>query len=547
MKKHKIFALFITAFMLMFAFAAAAFAAEVDDWQKAADKTAAYLQKTITEPNIGSTGGEWAIIGLARSECDVPQAYFDKYYANVAAFLKANDGKLSSVKYTEYSRVILALTALGADPTNVAGYNLLTPLADYNSTVKQGINGSIWALIALDSADYTLPQNAAAQTQSTRQMYVDTLLARELQSGGWNLSAKDGKGTADPDVTGMVLQALANYQNQPKVKAATDKALTVLSELQEADGGYSSFAAANSESVVQVINALCALGIDINDPRFVKNGHTLADNLLSYQNADGSFRHTSIGKADNLMATEQALYGLVSLIRAANDKPSLYDMTDVELSTGETEKTPADFGLPEKHKDVQKNSLIYPGRTFPDISSHADQAAIEALCERNIINGKGNGLFDPDASMTRAEFAAIVVRALGLEPKTSDTFKDIAKSKWYASFIGTANRYGIVYGKTANTFDPNGTITRQEAACMVARAAKLCGMNTELNETAVQNILAQFGDYKTAADWAAKDLAFCYDAEILDQSDLNIEPKRPILRCEIARMLYNLLAKAELL
>jgi hypothetical protein len=97
------------------------------------------------------------------------------------------------------------------------------------------------------------------------------------------------------------------------------------------------------------------------------------------------------------------------------------------------------------------------------------------------------------------------------------------------------------------TFNPGGTITRQEAATMVARAAKLCGMNTDYSTAAARDILSQFGDYTKCADWARAPLAFCYDQGILDASALNIQPTVAIKRCEIAQMLYNMLEKANLL
>ena len=149
--------------------------------------------------------------------------------------------------------------------------------------------------------------------------------------------------------------------------------------------------------------------------------------------------------------------------------------------------------------------------------------------------------------MTRAQFAAIVVRALGLMPKATDAFTDVAADKWYTSYIGTAYSYGLINGRGNGIFDPDGTITRQEAAAMVARAAKLCGMDTELETNESLNILAQFGDYITVDEWAREGVAFCYGENILDQRDLNVEPDRAILRCEIAQMLYNMLDRAKLL
>ena len=155
-------------------------------------------------------------------------------YAAVEKYVADCKGVLHEKKYTEYSRVVLALTAIGADPADVAGYNLLTPLGDFDKTVWQGINGPIWALIALDSGDYEMPVNETAATQATRQMYVEEILSKQMPDGGWSLSAQGG---ADADVTAMALQALAPYQNQSKVKTAVERGLACLSDLQGSDGG----------------------------------------------------------------------------------------------------------------------------------------------------------------------------------------------------------------------------------------------------------------------------------------------------------------------
>lgn len=529
---------------MIFSLSLPALAAE-DSLDAAVEGSAKYMLNAVQEPQVGSVGGEWAVIGLARSGCDVPQEYWDHYYAAVEDYVEDHKGNLHDKKYTEYSRLIVALTAIGANPADVAGYNLLTPLGDFDKTIWQGINGPIWALIALDSGSYAMPQNPAAKTQATRQMYLDEILARQLDDGGWNLTDKGGSGQSDPDITGMALQALAGYQSQPKVKAAIDRALAYLSASQERDGGYTSHNTSSSESVVQVIVGLCALGIDLKDARFVKNGNTLLDNLLSYRQTDGSFLHTSAGNGDSQMASEQGFYGLVAAQRAAAGKSALYDMDDVTIRvTGVAEET---VGLPGKHSDVKPVPVTAGGTTFPDVAGHTNQAAIETLAARGIINGRDNGLFVPDATMTRSEFAAIVVRALGLTPKTTDIFTDVSTDAWYAGYVGTAYTYGIINGVGDGQFLPNGTISRQEAAVMVARAAKLCGMDTALEDYQILNTLAQFTDYVTIAPWARAGLAFCYGEDILDQSDLNVEPTRAILRCEIAEMLCNLLDSAKLL
>lgn len=534
---------FLLAFMLLLSLSVPAFAAQTD-LTATVHGSAKYMLNTVREPQVGSVGGEWAVIGLARSGYDVPQKYWDDYYATVEDYVEKHKGNLHDKKYTEYSRLIVALTAIGADPSDVAGYNLLTPLGDFDKTIWQGINGPIWALIALDAGNYDMPQNQNAKTQATRQMYVDEILSRQLDDGGWNLADKGGAGQSDPDITGMALQALAGYQSQPEVKAAIGRALDYLSAAQESNGGYASHNTSSSESVVQVIVGLCALGIDLNDARFVKNGHTLLENLLSYRQDNGSFLHTSAGNGDSQMASEQGLYGLVAAQRAAAGKSTLYHMDDVTIHvSGVTKET---IGLPGKHADV-KPVPVSGSVSFADVAGHANQKAIEALASRGIINGKGDNRFDPNATMTRAEFAAIVVRALGMPPKATDVFSDVSSNAWYAGYVGTAYSYGIITGAGNGRFNPDGTITRQEAAVMVARAAKLCGMDTELENYEILNVLAQFTDYVTIAQWAQEGVAFCYSEDILNQSDLNVEPARAILRCEIAEMLYRMLDSAKLL
>lgn len=290
------------------------------------EKTARYLQAQIPEPTCAAVGGDWLVFGLARSGLKVPQKYFDAYYKNVEDYIVSVDGILSRKKNTEYSRVILAMSAIGKNPTNVAGFNLLLPLGDFDETVRQGVNGAIFALLALDSGNYEIPENPDAAVQATRQMYVDELLTRELPDGGWTLTG----GEPDVDITAMTLQALAKYRDQAAVAAAVERGLAVLSSLQEPDGGYTSWGSSNSESVAQVIVALTELGVPLDDERFVKNGITVEDALLRFAQESGAFMHVLDGSGgDDGMATEQAFYALAAIHRAETGKTTLYDMTDV--------------------------------------------------------------------------------------------------------------------------------------------------------------------------------------------------------------------------
>ncbi|SDE10821.1 S-layer homology domain-containing protein [Paenibacillus sp. UNCCL117] len=301
--------------------------------------TAAYLQQTVTDPTIGTIGGDWTVLALARSGIPVPDAYYAKYYANVEKRLKEQEGKLHAVKYTEYNRVILALTSIGKNVDEAAGYNLRERLADYDALIKQGINGPIFALIALDSKGYEIPKPEGVKTQTTRELLIKFILDRELSGGGWALGEQAT--VADADITAMVVQALTPYYESNKdAKAAIDRAIGWLSKAQTADGGYASGESANSESVAQVVTALSGLGINPHtDARFIKNGSSAVDALLGFAAPGGGFYHVKPDGVDNggakpgtvdPLATDQALYALVAFDRMLQGKNRLYDMTDVK-------------------------------------------------------------------------------------------------------------------------------------------------------------------------------------------------------------------------
>ena len=293
-------------------------------------KTTGDFMATLGTPTVNSTGGEWMVIGLARSGRTVPAGYYDNVVEYVKAKADANE-RLHPAKVTDNARVILALTAIGKDVTNVGGHNLLKGLDNMDYVQTQDINGPIFTLIALDSHNYPTMGDV------TREKLIQVILDAQLPDGGWNLSGEN----ADPDMTAMAIQALAPYyKTNETVKAAVDKALEALSALQRSDGGFDSWGTVNSESCAQVIVALTALGIDPTaDSRFVKNGHTVLDALAGFYVTGGGFRHTADGERND-MATEQGYYALAAYYRFANTQTRLYDMSDVTIQTGGS-NTPA--------------------------------------------------------------------------------------------------------------------------------------------------------------------------------------------------------------
>lgn len=286
-------------------------------------QTTGDLLETLGTPNVGSVGGEWMVIGLARSGRTVP----DGYYENVVKYVQENcdaDERLDENRATDNARVILALTAIGKDVTNVGGHNLLAGLDEMSYVTYQGINGPIWTLIALDSHDY------APQGDVTREKLIDAILGAQLPDGGWDMMGK----AADTDITAMAIQALAPYYDtNDAVKAAVDKALDALSAMQNDDGTFSTaFSGKTSESAAQVIVALTALGINpATDSRFIKNGVNAVDGLCSFYVDGGGFRHIASGDLDG-MATEQSYYALAAYYRLLAGQTSLYDMSDVTIT-----------------------------------------------------------------------------------------------------------------------------------------------------------------------------------------------------------------------
>ena len=334
-------------------------------------KALANIKKKVPTPTIGFSSGEWAVLALARGNADVLNSYYDGYYDRVVAYVRDNisSGKLNADKSTDNARIALALTAIGEDPTSVGGHNLLTALNDLSYVKKQGSNGPIWALIALDSKNYT---------SSSRDALIEAILDGRTNDGGWAL---DGNAT-DVDMTAMAIQALAPYYNKSNktVKDAVDTALAWLSTKQNSDGGFSSWGKANAESCAQVIVALSALNIDADtDSRFVKNGHSALENLLTFEQADGSFLHTLPGsdKDNNQMSSEQGTYALVAYDRFKTGKNSLYNMTDAVKRADASAQEVIDMINQIGYVDESSYNAIAEARNAYNKLSAADKAKVE--------------------------------------------------------------------------------------------------------------------------------------------------------------------------
>lgn len=192
-------------------------------------------------------------------------------------------------------------------------------------------------------------------------------------------------------------------------------------------------------------------------------------------------------------------------------------------------------------------TLIWNPKEFNDMGAHWAKAQVNEMYSRKIISGITDGIFEPDRSITRAEFATIVVKALGLEPVGSNSFTDVKTSDWFYNYVGTASRHGIILGVGGGEFQPARSISREEAMAMVQRAAKLAGMNVEVSDNEIANTLARFTDYADFSDWAKGIAAFNIRENLIKGSNGLARPKDNITRAETVVVIMRMLQRSDLI
>ena len=338
-------------------------------------------------PGFGTFDGEWTVLSIARGGYPYSKDYINSYYEKVEKVVRDKKGQLHKYKYTEYSRLIMALTAIGKDVTDVAGYNLLEYLADFDKVIWQGINGPTFALIALDAHQYDIPVEPNGKNQTTRDKLIKEIVKQEIPGGGFALMGS----RPDVDITAMVLQALAPYQDRSDVKPVVERAIALLSKLQNQEGGYENAfggadggAASTSESTSQVIVALSALGIDcMNDERFIKNGKTPVDDLLTYYVKGKGFKHLKDGSVD-AMATDQAAYALIAYDRLVKGQNRLYDMTDVEITYAD--KTLLEALIKEAKLIQEEDYTSVSWAAFKESLAYAEAVYREVTAKQHVVD-----------------------------------------------------------------------------------------------------------------------------------------------------------------
>ncbi|EJP91147.1 DUF4430 domain-containing protein [Bacillus cereus] len=294
------------------------------------------ISKTSDKMLQDGIESDWVAVALSRSGKNVPIEAKLNYVKSVTEKVEKRINRFSA---TDLARTIIMMNAMSADPKNVGGHNLVQKL--YESDKVNSVTGYAFALLAFDTKKYEIP----VESKWNRVALVEALLNNQHTDGGWTYNSSGSKDSASSvDVTGMVLSALAPYQERSDVKPAIQKAIAYLYNEQLQNGGFSADGQENSNSTAQAIIGL-SLVKDVDQNRL----HKAIQNLLSYQLSNGEFKWLPSDQNGNGMATEQALLALLQFKEMGK---SIYDWSNVDV--GDVIK-PKPIEEPEKVVELENN------------------------------------------------------------------------------------------------------------------------------------------------------------------------------------------------
>ncbi|MFX3634800.1 MAG: S-layer homology domain-containing protein [Candidatus Pristimantibacillus sp.] len=222
-----------------------------------------------------------------------------------------------------------------------------------------------------------------------------------------------------------------------------------------------------------------------------------------------------------------------------------------DAESGEFRYVPAKFIVKDgewfaESRDRVMGTYIVVKRTvqFQDTIGHWGEKDITLLSSMFVVQGKDRGIFDPEGSITRAEFAVLLSRVLGLNSSNStesSSFRDV-QDGWYAEAISAAAAASIINGYNDGTFRPNATVSREEMAIMMVRALRYAGIEPADNGT-----VAGFKDKQSISDWAVEAVGQASKLGLVKgDSAGSFRPADKATRAEAATMLFRLMKQADL-
>ncbi|KZD41924.1 DUF4430 domain-containing protein [Bacillus cereus] len=340
------------------------------------------ISKTSEKMLQDGIESDWVALGLSRSGKNVPIEAKLNY---VKAVTEKVEKRINRFSATDLARTIIMMNAMNADPKMVGEHNLVQKL--YESDKVNSVTGYTFALLAFDTKKYEVPVNS----KWNRVALVEALINAQHTDGGWTYDSASSKDSASSvDVTGMVLSALAPYQDRADVKPAVQKAVAYLYNEQLENGGFSADGQENSNSAAQAIIGL-SLVKDVDQNRL----HKAVQNLLSYQLPNGEFKWLPGDQNGSGMATEQALLALIQFKELGK---SIYDWSNVVID--EVIK-PKPIEQPEKIVEPENNVVDKEVTEEPEEQKQVQQETkddnLKVVVDNEPVKNKksGNGSMLP--------------------------------------------------------------------------------------------------------------------------------------------------------
>ncbi len=385
----------------------------------------------------------WVIMALSALGEDVNSSDWEIGGKTPIDYLKTSQIELEQT--LDYARTLLSLSAAKEEPV-YSGENLLNKILAFQQDDggfyqpdkgEEGmINSHMWSILAIASTNNEIPNKEKAK---------QWLIERQNEDGGFGWV--EGL-ESDSDDTAIAIQTLILLGENPNTSTAIKKALGFLKTQQQEDGGFRAGDMtgknSNSASDSWVIQGLVAAGEDPISSDWTINGKNVLTHLMGLQKSDGSFEWKSEKSSLQVQMTAYA-------IMALKGKPF-----------------PVNIDYASYIKDSEKETV------FSDLEeNHWSYDEIMNLVGANVLSGYPDGTFKPEKTVTRAEFAKLLVHGLNLEDsKYNGTLKftDISKNHWAYDYIGIGVKEGLISGRTEETFDLNGEISGAEVATMLVRS-----------------------------------------------------------------------------
>ena len=301
---------------------------------------------------------------------------------------------------------------------------------------------------------------------------------------------------------GKNIKTLANFENAAKESLilTTVKYQNGIDDIKNILNAYGSVIGVAGSVSNNVLRKLAANGD-------YENGNALKEAIRELSNADSNSGNSGSGSVSGSGGSGKG-------------SGSGIPITDGTTPNGETVKTPIT-------------------RSFDDIDGVAwASEAIHALADKNIINGKSDGVFAPDDFMTREEFAKILVIAMGLENESfiGGEFKDTVENEWYYKYVYIAKEHNIINGIGGGEFGIGHEISRQDMAVMIYRAiqSKMAADYGDAEPT--------FDDMGQISDYALDAVAALYKMGIVNGvSETEFAPLDGATRAQAAKIVYGVL------